>query len=82
MKLTIISADRTIHFFTAYAPQTGRPDAEKDAFWQLLDEKTCHVPADDYLIIAGDLNGHVGEKAETGAIGERVSEFAMRVASV
>ncbi|CAD7087538.1 unnamed protein product [Hermetia illucens] len=88
MKLTIISADRTIHFFTAYAPQTGRPDAEKDAFWQLLDEKTCHVPADDYIIIAGDLNGHVGEKADGNRChggkgfgarnegGERIIDFA------
>lgn len=32
MKLTIISTDRTIHFFTAYAPKTVRSDTEKDAF--------------------------------------------------
>lgn len=44
MNLTIISADHTIDFFTAYAPQIGRPDAEKDAFWQLLGTMTCIVP--------------------------------------
>ncbi|CAD7083400.1 unnamed protein product [Hermetia illucens] len=88
MKLTIISADHTFDFFTAYAPQTSRPDSEKDVFWQLLDEKTCNVPADDYIIIAGDLNGHVSKKTDGNRChggkglgarnegGERIIDFA------
>ena len=32
MKVTIVTAERTIHIFSAYVPQTGRSDAEKDAF--------------------------------------------------
>ncbi|EYC33056.1 hypothetical protein Y032_0002g578 [Ancylostoma ceylanicum] len=51
---------RRIHFFSAYAPQTGCTDQAKDEFWALIDEKTAAVPPEDTVIIAGDLNGHVG----------------------
>ena len=88
MKLTIVTSERTIHVFTAYAPQTGRSEAEKDAFWRLLDAETCKVPLKDYLVISGDLNGHVGKDADGSRChggkgygqrnedGERIIEFA------
>ncbi|VDO21431.1 unnamed protein product [Heligmosomoides polygyrus] len=31
-----------------------------DEFRSLLDEKTAEVPPKDVIIVAGDLNGHVG----------------------
>lgn len=60
MKLAIISADGTIYFFIEYAPQKGKPDAEKNAFWQLLD---TNASADDYIVTVSYLNGYVGQKA-------------------
>lgn len=42
MKLIIISADGTIHFFIAYASQTGQLDVEKDAFWEVLDTRSVY----------------------------------------
>lgn len=53
MKLIFISADRTIHCFTAYATHAS-----------LAEKKTYNVLADDYIIIACDLNGHAGEKTD------------------
>ncbi|VDP31670.1 unnamed protein product [Heligmosomoides polygyrus] len=34
----------------------------KDEFWSLLDEKRAEVPLQDVIIVAGDLNGHVGAR--------------------
>ncbi|EYC26827.1 hypothetical protein Y032_0010g984 [Ancylostoma ceylanicum] len=59
-KIVIVTLGHRIHFFLAYAPQTECTDQAKDEFWALIDEKTAAVPPEDTLIIAGDLNGHVG----------------------
>lgn len=37
---------------TTYISQTGRPNAGKDAFWQLVDTKACKVPTEDYYILS------------------------------
>ncbi|VDO78449.1 unnamed protein product [Heligmosomoides polygyrus] len=60
MKIVVATRERLYHFFSAYAPQTGCSDQAKDEFWSLLDEKTAEVPPKDVIIVAGDLNGHVG----------------------
>ncbi|VDO91031.1 unnamed protein product [Heligmosomoides polygyrus] len=59
MKIVVAAKERLYHFF-AYAPQTGCSDQAKDESWNLLDEKTAEVPSKDVIIVAGDLNGHVG----------------------
>lgn len=64
MKIIIVTSTQTVHIFSAYAPQTGRSDTEKNTFWDLLDSQIRNVNEDDYLIIAGDLNGHVGQNAD------------------
>ena len=60
MKIILVYERRRLHFFSAYAPHTGCAEAVKEAFWALLDEKTAEVPQEDTIIVAGDLNGHVG----------------------
>ncbi|VDL76640.1 unnamed protein product [Nippostrongylus brasiliensis] len=47
---------------SAYAPQTGCSENDKDEFYMTLDEAIRSVPEGDMLTIAGDLNGHVGEE--------------------
>ncbi|XP_049782602.1 uncharacterized protein LOC126184272 [Schistocerca cancellata] len=64
MKIVYITDGREIHFFSAYAPQTGQATSIKDAFWGMLDVKTVEVPPEDYIIIAGNLNGHVACRKE------------------
>ncbi|VDO91096.1 unnamed protein product [Heligmosomoides polygyrus] len=60
MKIVAAAKERLYHLFSAYAPQTGCSDQAKEEFWRLLDEKTAEVPPKDVIIVAGDLNGHVG----------------------
>lgn len=42
--------------FSAYAPQTGFSERDKDEFLRLHDEKTAEVPSLDAIIAADDLN--------------------------
>lgn len=55
-------------------------NADKDSFWKLLAVGSSNMSTDDYVIIASDLNGHVGGKADV--MGEKVLEHAMRVSSL
>ncbi|EYC22094.1 hypothetical protein Y032_0018g3708 [Ancylostoma ceylanicum] len=60
MKVVVTTAEQRLHFFSAYAPQTGCCKQMKNDFWMLVDEKTAEVPMEDIIAVAGDLNGHVG----------------------
>ncbi|VDO19525.1 unnamed protein product [Heligmosomoides polygyrus] len=67
---------------------TGCSDQAKDEFWNLLDKKTAEAPSKDFIIVAGDLNGHVGATKDgyschggfgygsRNADGERILEYA------
>ena len=51
-------------FISAYAPQVGRSEEEKDEFWSSLTECVMKISESELVFIGGDLNGHVGEKSE------------------
>ncbi|VDO81668.1 unnamed protein product [Heligmosomoides polygyrus] len=86
MKVVIAAEWRRYHLFSAYAPQTGCSERAKNHFWSLLDKKTAEVPSQDVIIVAGDLNGHVGAGKDgygcglgfgsRNADGERILEYA------
>ncbi|VDP23498.1 unnamed protein product [Heligmosomoides polygyrus] len=88
MKIVVATKERLYHFFSAYAPQTGCSDQAKGEFWNLLDERTAEVLSKDVIIVAGDLNGHVGATKDgyschggfgygsRNADGERILEYA------
>ena len=50
-------------FISVYAPQGGRPDVEKEQFYDLLQEIVSKVPNSEVLTPIGDWNGHVGRVA-------------------
>ncbi|VDL77297.1 unnamed protein product [Nippostrongylus brasiliensis] len=60
MKVIVVTEERRLYFFAAYAPQTGCSEEVKDEFWALLHEKTAEIPSEEMVVVAGDLNGHVG----------------------
>lgn len=88
MKIVLLTAERRVHIFSAYAPQSGCTSKTKDTFWNLIDTKTAEVPTEDTLVIAGDLNGHVGARndgyschggqgfGDRNEDGERILDFA------
>ena len=79
LRLTIISA---------YAPQTGCSESEKDEFWENLRSKYDNHPELGIVLICGDLNGHVGQSSDDfechgghgygtrSEDGERIVDFA------
>ena len=74
-----------------YAPQQGRPTAEKDKFYNDLQETYDDMNCTENTIIMGDLNGHVGTNrdgienvigahsiGDTNEEGRRVIDFCVR----
>lgn len=53
-----------INVISAYAPEMGRPQSEKEDFWVVLSRTMAAIRPDEKLIVYGDMNCHVGEKAE------------------
>ena len=47
-----------------YAPQQGRPEAEKDRFYDQLNAVVAKIPLSEVLFPGGDWNGHVGRAAD------------------
>ena len=61
-----------LNIISAYAPQTGGEEEEKEDFWTDLDEVTNRIKEEESLVIGADLNGHVGEgnKGDEEVIGK------------
>ena len=60
IKMKIVMGRKVANIFSVYAPQVGRPQDEKEAFWGMLDD-VINVPESEILLVAGDLNGHIGD---------------------
>uniref|UniRef100_A0A914XEM2 Endonuclease/exonuclease/phosphatase domain-containing protein n=1 Tax=Plectus sambesii TaxID=2011161 RepID=A0A914XEM2_9BILA len=61
-RLAILSVNGPVklHLFAVYAPTETSTDALKDAFYDQLQTALDSVPKRDVIILAGDLNAHVG----------------------
>ena len=51
-------------FISVYAPQANLEPVEKDSFYDALRATVAKVDDKKLVIIAGDLNGHVGRSSE------------------
>ena len=61
MSIRILVGKSIINIFSVYAPQTGLSVAEKDSFYSALLSNISIVSPDEYLLVCGDFNGHVGK---------------------
>ena len=52
-----------LNILSAYAPQVGLPVADKNRFWEDLEEILRGIPREEKVFIGGDLNGHVGQSS-------------------
>jgi exonuclease III len=68
MTLTLMLENNTTHthIISIYAPQTGRPKHERDAFYHTLQSLLDTLPKNDHKIIMGDFNGHIGDAVIPG----------------
>ena len=60
MALKLVIAKGKMNVLSVYTPQTGCTDEEKETFWRKLDEVLQSIPSNEKVILAGDMNGHVG----------------------
>ena len=60
MQLRLLVGKQIMDIWSAYAPQSGLTDEVKDSFFSNLLSNVIQVPDSETLVVAGDLNGHVG----------------------
>ncbi|XP_055838267.1 uncharacterized protein LOC129906511 [Episyrphus balteatus] len=64
MSLKLVIKGKLWNIVTAYAPQIGCEQVEKDAFWLDFHNLLKDIPKEEFLFVGGDLNGHVGKTNE------------------
>ena len=64
MSIRILVDKSIINIFSVYAPQTGLSFIKKDSFYSALLTNISTVSPDEYLLVCGDFNGHVGKTPE------------------
>ena len=60
MTMKLVTPGRNYNIVSAYAPQQGCEQWEKDQFWNQLENAISRIPGVEEVVVAGDLNGHVG----------------------
>ena len=60
MRVKMVLGKTVYHVLSVYAPQVGRPIAEKEDFRNKLEDIITSIDENDGIIVAGDLNCHIG----------------------
>ena len=60
MSIRLQTNETVLSIVSVYAPQQNLQNTIKTEFWTMLRQVTEKIPWNEELIIAGDLNGHVG----------------------
>ena len=61
MKISVRTQRQKLAIIQIYAPQQGRPKAEKKDFFNILQQVIDTCNPDEEIIVMGDINGHVGQ---------------------
>ena len=61
VKSRILVGKLIINIFSVYAPQRGLEVIERDLFCTALLSNILTVSPDEYLLVSGNFNGHVGK---------------------
>ena len=62
IKIKLVCGKKIIHFFSAYAPQSGRSNKEKLDFRECFSDRVHEIPEEDIVIVGGDFNAHLGRE--------------------
>jgi len=87
--LKMVLGDCLLNVFTVYAPHSGKPDEEKESFWNKVFHLVSCIPQNEMVVFAADMNGHIGSRnvgyegthggfgyGSRNADGSRILEFA------
>jgi len=87
--LKMVLDNSLLNFLTVYAPHSGKPEEEKEIFWNELFHLMSCIPQNEMVVLAGDMNGYVGSNnvgydgmhsgyrfGARNADGSRILEFA------
>jgi len=74
-----------------YVPHSGKPEEEKESFWNEVFHLVSCIPQNEMVVLASDMNGHVASSnagydgthggfghGDRNADGSRIVEFADR----
>ena len=60
----LVFGEEMVRVICAYAPQSGKPDSEKERFYEEMAREWSMANANEMVLGLGDFNGHVGKFAE------------------
>ena len=64
MAIGLVFGEEVVKTICAYTPQRGKPDAEKERFYEEMAREWSMGNANELVLALGDFNGHVGKCAE------------------
>ena len=56
--LKMVIGDCLLNVFMVYDPHSGKPDEEKESFWDDTFHLVSCIPKNEMVVFAGDMNGH------------------------
>jgi len=89
LNLRMVFDSGILNVLTVYAPHSGKPEEEKESFWNEVFHLVSCIPQNEMIVLAGDINGHGGSSnvvydgmhggfgyRDRNADGSRILEFA------
>ena len=64
MAIGLVFEKEVVRVICAYAPQSGKPDAEKERFYEEMAREWSVANENELVLGLGDFNGHVGKRAK------------------
>ena len=58
--LKMVLGDCLLNVFTVYAPHSGKPDEEKERFWNEVFHLASCILQNEMVAFSGDMNGYIG----------------------
>jgi len=59
LNLRMVLDNGLLNVLTVYPPHSGKPEEEKENFWNEMFHLASCMPQNDMVVLAGDMNGHV-----------------------
>jgi len=60
LHLRMVLDNGLLNVLTVYAPHSGKPEEEKESFWNEVFHLLSCIPQNEMVVLAGDMNAHVG----------------------